>query len=229
MRAIAYDGKYHPVDSKEIAFVTAGREAFLDAVSKARPIVLEPIVNLDVRAPADCVGTITGDLSSRRGRISSAGTDAGPRGLSIIKAQVPLAELEGYESQLKSMTWWSGLLQHRTEPLRSQCPAISSRSCTPSTRSNWKAERPRPPTALPFINPANLPFRASLYTLNGNFPALPASCHCARAFAPTEQHRPACADKSILLHGLDCYTACADKSICYTWLQSLYKYFTLSA
>ena len=102
VRAIAYDGKYHPVDSKEIAFVTAGREAFLDAVSKARPIVLEPIVNLDVRAPADCVGAITGDLSSRRGRI--AGTDAGPRGMSIIKAQVPLAELEGYESQLKSMT-----------------------------------------------------------------------------------------------------------------------------
>lgn len=57
VRAIAYDGKYHPVDSKEIAFVTAGREAFLDAVGKARPIVLEPIVNLDVRAPADCVGT----------------------------------------------------------------------------------------------------------------------------------------------------------------------------
>ncbi len=59
-------------------------------------------MNLDVRAPADCVGAITGDLSSRRGRI--AGTDAGPRGMSIIKAQVPLAELEGYESQLKSMT-----------------------------------------------------------------------------------------------------------------------------
>ncbi len=102
VRAIAYDGKYHPVDSKEIAFVTAGREAFLDAVSKAKPIVLEPIVNLEVRAPGDCVGAITGDLSSRRGRI--AGTDAGPRGMSIIKAQVPMAELDGYESQLKSMT-----------------------------------------------------------------------------------------------------------------------------
>ena len=102
VRAIAYDGKYHPVDSKEIAFVTAGREAFLDAVGKARPIVLEPIVNLEVRAPADCVGAITGDLSSRRGRI--AGTDAGPRGMSIINSQVPLAELDGYESQLKSMT-----------------------------------------------------------------------------------------------------------------------------
>ncbi len=102
VRAIAYDGKYHPVDSKEIAFVTAGREAFLDAVGKAKPIVLEPIVNLEVRAPGDCVGAITGDLSSRRGRI--AGTDAGPRGISIIRAQVPMAELEGYESQLKSMT-----------------------------------------------------------------------------------------------------------------------------
>ncbi|MER2527292.1 MAG: elongation factor G [Candidatus Competibacter denitrificans] len=106
VRAIAYDGKYHPVDSKEIAFVTAGREAFLDAVSKARPLILEPIVNLEVRAPADCVGAITGDLSSRRGRI--AGTDAGPRGMSIINAQVPLAELEGYESQLKSMTGGHG-------------------------------------------------------------------------------------------------------------------------
>ncbi len=106
VRAIAYDGKHHPVDSKEIAFITAGREAFLDAVSKAKPIILEPIVNLEVRTPADAVGAITGDLSSRRGRI--AGTDAGPRGMSIIKAQVPLAELEGYESQLKSMTGGHG-------------------------------------------------------------------------------------------------------------------------
>ena len=106
VRAIAYDGKYHPVDSKEIAFVTAGREAFLDAVNKAKPIILEPIVNLEVRAPGDCVGAITGDLSSRRGRI--AGTDAAPRGMSIIKAQVPMAELDGYESQLKSMTGGHG-------------------------------------------------------------------------------------------------------------------------
>ena len=78
----------------------------LDAVGKAKPIVLGPIVNLEVRAPADCVGAITGDLSSRRGRI--AGTDAGPRGMSVINAQVPLAELDGYESQLKSMTGGHG-------------------------------------------------------------------------------------------------------------------------
>lgn len=106
VRAIAYDGKYHPVDSKEIAFITAGREAFLDAVNKAKPLILEPIVNLEVRTPADSVGAITGDLSSRRGRI--AGTDAGPRGMTLINAQVPLAELEGYESQLKSMTGGHG-------------------------------------------------------------------------------------------------------------------------
>jgi elongation factor G len=102
VRVIATDGKYHPVDSKEIAFITAGREAFLDAVGKAKPMVLEPIINLEVRAPADCVGAITGDLSSRRGRI--VGTDAGSQGMSIISAQIPQAELEGYESQLKSMT-----------------------------------------------------------------------------------------------------------------------------
>jgi elongation factor G len=106
IRATVHDGKHHPVDSKEIAFVTAGREAFLDAVRKARPMVLEPIVNVEVRAPADNIGAITGDLSSRRGRIN--GTHSGSRGMMIISAQAPLAELEGYESQLKSMTGGHG-------------------------------------------------------------------------------------------------------------------------
>jgi elongation factor G len=106
VRAVATDGKHHPVDSKEIAFVTAGREAFLDAVRKARPIVMEPIVNAEVTVPADGVGAITGDLSSRRGRIS--GTDSRPRGMTVIRAQVPLAELTGYESQLKSLTGGQG-------------------------------------------------------------------------------------------------------------------------
>jgi elongation factor G len=96
IRAVATDGKYHPVDSKEVAFVAAGREAFLDAVQKARPLVLEPIVDLEVVAPGDAVGAITGDLSSRRGRIS--GTDIRPRGMVAINAQAPLAGLEGYES-----------------------------------------------------------------------------------------------------------------------------------
>jgi elongation factor G len=106
VRAIATDGKFHPVDSKEIAFVTAGREAFLDAVRQARPIIMEPIVNIEINVPADGVGAITGDLSSRRGRIS--GTDSRPRGMTVIRAQVPLAELTGYESQLKSLTGGQG-------------------------------------------------------------------------------------------------------------------------
>ncbi len=106
IRAVATDGKHHPVDSKEIAFVTAGREAFLEAVRKAKPLVLEPIVNMEITVPADSVGAITGDLSSRRGRIN--GTDARTRGMVVINGQVPLAELEGYESQLKSMTGGQG-------------------------------------------------------------------------------------------------------------------------
>jgi len=106
VRAIATDGKHHPVDSKEIAFVTAGREAFLDAIRQARPMIMEPIVNIEINVPADGVGSITGDLSSRRGRIS--GTDSNPRGMTVIRAQVPLAELTGYESQLKSLTGGQG-------------------------------------------------------------------------------------------------------------------------
>lgn len=106
VRAIATDGKHHPVDSKEIAFTTAGREAFLDAVRKAKPMILEPIVNLEITVPGDNVGAITGDLSSRRGRIN--GTDSRGRGMAVVNAQAPLAELEGYESQLKSMTGGQG-------------------------------------------------------------------------------------------------------------------------
>jgi len=106
IRAIATDGKHHPVDSKEVAFVAAGREAFLDAVRKANPAVLEPLVNLEIRVPADSVGTITGDLSSRRGRI--AGADTLANGTAVVRAQAPLAEMEGYASQLKSMTGGAG-------------------------------------------------------------------------------------------------------------------------
>lgn len=106
VRAVTTDGKHHPVDSKEVAFIAAGREAFLDAIHKARPLVLEPLVNMEVIAPADAVGAITGDLSSRRGRIS--GTDTRPQGKVAINALVPLAELEGYESHLKSLTAGQG-------------------------------------------------------------------------------------------------------------------------
>ncbi len=101
LRVIVYDGKHHPVDSKEVAFVAAGKKAFLDAVLKAKPQVLEPVVDLEVSAPEAQVGDITGGLSAKRARIN--GTDSA-RGEVTVKAQVPLSELEGYAAELKSVT-----------------------------------------------------------------------------------------------------------------------------
>ncbi len=106
VRVIVYDGKYHAVDSKEVAFVAAGRKAFLDAIGKARPIVLEPIVNLDVSVPESHVGDVTGGLAGKRARIN--GTDAMRGGELVIKAQVPLAEVTDYQTELKSMTGGRG-------------------------------------------------------------------------------------------------------------------------
>ena len=102
VRVTVYDGKSHAVDSKEIAFVAAGRKAFVDAVGKAKPQVLEPVVDLEVVAPEMHMGDISGGLASKRARIH--GTDA-TRGDGIsVRAQVPLSELEGYAAELKSVT-----------------------------------------------------------------------------------------------------------------------------
>ncbi|MEP6607808.1 MAG: elongation factor G [Burkholderiaceae bacterium] len=113
LRVIVYDGKHHPVDSKEIAFVAAGRKAFLDALAKARPIVLEPIVTAEIEAPESHIGDITGDLSARRGHITGT---RGASGAMVVESQVPLAELEGYSARLKSMTQgrgaWTMSLSH---------------------------------------------------------------------------------------------------------------------
>ena len=106
VRVIVYDGKYHPVDSKEVAFVTAGKKAFLDAIAKAKPQLLEPIVNLDVFVPDSYMGDVTGGLSSKRARIN--GTDSVRGGEIVIKAQVPLAEVTDYQTELKAMTGGQG-------------------------------------------------------------------------------------------------------------------------
>ena len=114
VRVIVYDGKHHPVDSKEVAFVSAGKKAFLDAIEKARPIVLEPVVNLEVLCPGDHVGDVTGDLSGRRGQVT--GTRTLQAGALAIEGQVPLVELDGYAARLKAMTAghgaWSMALSH---------------------------------------------------------------------------------------------------------------------
>jgi elongation factor G len=106
IKVIVYDGKHHPVDSKEVAFKAAGKFAFIDAIKKAKPVLLEPIVNMEVTVPEDKVGTITGDLSGKRGRIQ--GQDFIGGGLAVVKAQAPLAEVMQYQSQLKSVTGGQG-------------------------------------------------------------------------------------------------------------------------
>ena len=102
VRVVVYDGKHHPVDSKEVAFVAAGKKAFLDAVQKARPQVLEPIVDLEVAVPEQHMGDISGGLAAKRARIN--GTDAIKGSEIVVRAQVPLSELEGYAAELKSVT-----------------------------------------------------------------------------------------------------------------------------
>ena len=106
VRVTVYDGKHHSVDSKEVAFVAAGKKAFVDAVSKAAPIVLEPIVDIQVTVPQANMGDIAGDLSSKRGRIS--GTEAMSAGMVTVSGQAPLAELGSYQSELKSVTGGTG-------------------------------------------------------------------------------------------------------------------------
>ncbi len=106
VRVTVHDGKFHSVDSKEVAFVAAGKKAFLDAIGKARPIVLEPIVNLDVNVPEAHMGDVTGGLAGKRARIH--GTDSGRGGELVIKAQVPLAEVTDYQTELKAMTGGRG-------------------------------------------------------------------------------------------------------------------------
>jgi elongation factor G len=105
LRVTVYDGKHHTVDSKEIAFITAGRKAVVAAVQAARPSVLEPIVNVEIAAPGQHIGDITGDLASRRGQVS--GTASAPGGLAVL-AQAPLSELSSYQSRLNALTGGQG-------------------------------------------------------------------------------------------------------------------------
>ena len=100
-----YDGSFHPVDSNEMSFRMAGRLAFRDAMSRAKPTILEPVMSVEVYAPSDFAGDLMGDLNSRRGRIGGMET----RGTSTaIKAQVPMAEMLTYEQQLTSATGGRG-------------------------------------------------------------------------------------------------------------------------
>ncbi|MGZ8216760.1 elongation factor G [Methylomagnum sp.] len=106
VRVVVYDGKTHSVDSKEVAFVAAGKKAFLDAIAKARPIVLEPIVNVELNIPESAIGDVSGDLSSRRGQVTGHNPARG--GIASVSGRAPLAELDNYHSRLKSLTAGQG-------------------------------------------------------------------------------------------------------------------------
>jgi elongation factor G len=96
-----YDGSYHEVDSSEMAFKVAGSLAFKDAASRAEPVLLEPLMEVEAVTPDDYMGDVIGDLNSRRGKITNLEQRAGSR---VISAYVPLAEMFGYATQLRSMT-----------------------------------------------------------------------------------------------------------------------------
>ena len=106
VKAIVYDGKEHPVDSKEIAFQTAGREGFKKAVMGAAPVMLEPIYEVTVTVPADNMGDILGDMNTRRARVLGMDQEGTK---SVVKAEVPLAEMQSYLADLRSMTQGRGV------------------------------------------------------------------------------------------------------------------------
>jgi elongation factor G len=106
IRVSVFDGKYHDVDSKEIAFVTAGKRAFIDAIQKARPVLMEPYVNLEITAPSRYMGDLAGQLSTKRGRVQHSELISGD--MCLVKAQAPMSELQNYANELKSLTAGAG-------------------------------------------------------------------------------------------------------------------------
>ncbi len=106
IKVTVYDGKHHPVDSKDIAFATAGRKAFINAALKAQPAILEPVVKICITAQDSVMGDLVGDLASRRGHIN--GSESKSRSRILIDGEVPLAELDGYDARLKAITGGDG-------------------------------------------------------------------------------------------------------------------------
>ena len=106
VRVTVYDGKHHSVDSKEIAFVQAGKRAFINAAQSAKPIVMEPVVDVSVAVPENCMGDVAGDLSGMRGSVKGTNVLAGGR-LEVL-GQVPLKEVQDYHSRLNSLSGGEG-------------------------------------------------------------------------------------------------------------------------
>jgi len=129
VRVTMVDGSYHDVDSSEMAFKIAGSLAFKDGVKKCNPVLLEPMMKVEVEIPEEFLGSIIGDLSSRRGQIEGQSVDGGQ---SKVQAKVPLAEMFGYATQLRSMTQGRGIFSmefsHYEEVPRNVAEAIISKN-----------------------------------------------------------------------------------------------------
>lgn len=122
LRVTVYDGKHHSVDSKEVAFVAAGRKAFLDAFARAGPVVLEPVARVEITTPPEFVGDITGHLAGHRGRINGNQVASGNE--ITITAEVPEAELLDYQTRLKSLTAGKGSFTLRFDHYAMVPPAL---------------------------------------------------------------------------------------------------------
>jgi elongation factor G len=123
-RAVVYDGSYHDVDSSEMAFKMAGRLAFRAAMEQAKPVLLEPIMKVEIEAPDEFAGAVMGDLNSRRGRVQ--GMDSAGTG-TLVHAQVPLAEMLTYGTTLTSMTQGRGSFRMEMDHYDFVPPAISEK------------------------------------------------------------------------------------------------------
>ena len=122
-----YDGSYHDVDSSEVAFKIAGSMAFKAAIAKADPVLLEPIMKVDVTVPEDYMGDVIGDLNSRRGRVEGMENLAG--GTAMIHAMVPLSEMFGYSTALRSRTQGRGVYTMQPEHYEPVPKSIQEKVC----------------------------------------------------------------------------------------------------
>ncbi|UMM04934.1 elongation factor G [Vibrio campbellii] len=127
-----YDGKYHSVDSKEIAFVIAGKKAFLDAINNADPIVLEPIVQMELHIPTANVGDVSGDLSGNRGLIE--GTEPIDANFTMLRAKSPVNELQDYARRLRSITGGEGSFNMTLSHYEPAPPAVQKQVCNEATQ-----------------------------------------------------------------------------------------------
>ena len=134
VKATLYDGSYHDVDSNEMAFKIAGSMAFKEAARKASPVLLEPVMAVEVVTPEDYAGTIMGDLSSRRGRIEGMEHRAGSQ---VIKAIVPLAEMFGYATHMRSA---------RRAARNTRCTLRAMKKCRAARRTRSSARRRATPS-----------------------------------------------------------------------------------